>query len=651
MFTLRTFAKIFAAAVCIIAIGAGFFLYSKRNALMQDALNFAADFASKNLGTTVTVGSANLDNISLTSFKTSELVLRDIKIFDKNSEPIAAVDEARLTFKLLALYYEGAAAIDTVTVNGARANIVKRADKSWNFNDIKPKSSGGSNFDAFVTINDANVHAEFDGKSVDVENISATADCADLDAIKTKITATTLGSNVDAAATLGLNRQIVNARVDFVDLTKILPFIPAELIPEGVEFIAGNASSVALNIFRRFDSLSFSGEAIFADAQLNVLDTNISDLNGSATFTDSQIFFDAAARANDQPAAFHGSVRSDAVAPFFDIFAASNSFRPSAVVPNLGVSGAVAFSAHLTGTFDDPTVTADISAPALAYQNISAANISAILEYQRNAVQISEIRADSFGGSVSGDCSFNAISRAFNAHVNASAVDSARLCAFANLNAPVSGSLNANFNVSGNVDDFQSVTAFGAFDSPALFLQNFPAVSAKASFAFVNQKISLDYLKFTLPDRGRISLAGTITDFNSLDLNFRVNHLNLALAKNISTLVDLGGLADANGTLSGNISNPALKLNLDAVDDTPRGFRGIIVNQPFDSATLAASGNLDRINVDKFELEKDGKITWTVIDGTVGLTGDKNINLRLDTIGARTEDIIKVFAPDRKSVV
>lgn len=648
MFTLRTFAKIFAAAVCIIAIGAGFFLYSKRNALMQDALNFAAEFASKNLGTTVTVGSANLDNISLTSFKTSELVLRDIKIFDKNSEPIAAVDEARLTFKLLALYYEGAAAIDTVTVNGARANIVKRADKSWNFNDIKPKSSGGSNFDAFVKVTDANVHAEFDGKSVDVENISATADCSDLDAIKTKIYATTLGANLDANAVLGLNRQIVNARVDFVDLLKILPFVPADIIPDGVELLAGNVSGVTLNVLRT-DTLSFSGSANFSDAAVNVLDTEVSNLTGTATFTDAQIFFNASAAANGQFADFNGNVRTDTDVPFFDIRANSGSFKPSAILATFPIESLFAFDAHLVGTFDDPTVYAKISSNAIIFENISASNFSANLKYQRNAVFLSDIRADSFGGTVNADCEFNATSHALNAHLIASGLSIAQLKNLAELDANISGSVNADLALNGSIDDLNSFKVFGAADATSLSYENFTVPAAKASFAFADNLLTLDYLNMNLPDRGTVSAEGTVQDFSALDLNFHVSHINLALAQNFAPdFVTLGGLADAFGTIKGNRSNPKIDIKLSAVDDTPRGFNGIIVNQRYDSIKLAASGNLDAVKVDDFELERDGKVVWTVIDGTVGLTGEKNINLRLDTIGARTEDIVKVFAPDQQ---
>ena len=448
MFTLRTFAKIFAVAFCVLAIGAGFFLYSKRNAFMQDALNFAADFSSKNLGTTVTVGSANIENVFLTSFKTSELVLHDIKILDKNSEPIAAVVEARLTFKLLAIYYDGAAAIDTVTLNGARANIVKRKDNSWNFNDIKPKSSGGNAFDAFVTVNDASLHAEFDGNSVDVSNISATADCYDLDAIKTKISATTLGSNLDANAVLGLNRQIVNARVDFVDLTKILPFVPADLIPEGVEFIAGTASNIALNLLRT-DNLSFSGSANFSNAALNVLDTEVSNLSGSATFTDAQIFFNASATANNQFAAFNGSIRTDTDVPFFDIRASSDNFRPNAILAAFPIPSPFAFDAHLVGTFDDPTVYANISSNAIVFENISASNFSANLKYQRDAVFLSDIRADSFGGSVNADCEFNSVSHALNAHLVASGLSIAQLKTLAELDANISGSVSGAENFEG----------------------------------------------------------------------------------------------------------------------------------------------------------------------------------------------------------
>ncbi len=639
-------------AVCAIlvtaAVAAGLYIYSQHDALLQKALTYAEQEAGKIIGTPVKVGSARIDEFSLSSLKSNELVLRDVQIFDKNSAVIAKVEEARITFKILALYDDGAGAVDTISIDGAYLNLQKRGDNSWNFNDINPKSSGESNFRAKISLANASVNAFFDDKNIAVKNIAAEADCSDLSAVSTSLTATVLGSDVTATGIIGSQRQIVNAYVNAVDLAKILPYLPADLIPESVEFLSGTASSLVLNVLNRETSLSYSGSTNFSDGAVKVLDTEITNIVGSANFTDAQIMLNATATANGQPVAAKGSIRTDTDVPFFDIRASSENFTPAAVLPAFGVNGDINFTAHLVGTTDDPKVEADISSNFLSYENLSASNISSHLKYQRNAVYLSNIHAETFGGTVGGEMELHAQNLSYNAHLKADNLDIVQLKNFAGVNVPVSGTLEADLALNGNGSDFSTLKVFGEATASSLTYDNFTVDGAKSSFYFGENLLRLDYLNIALPNRGKLNVEGTVENFNALNLDFYAAHFDLSLAKKFNPLIDVSGLSDFRGSVSGKIENPNVSLELTAVRG-PRGrYPGIIFNQQYDSIDLLASGSLDSIEVKKFELEKDGKVKWVVIDGTVGLTGEKRINLRLDTVGARTEDIVKVFAPDQE---
>ncbi|MBR4384752.1 MAG: hypothetical protein IKP64_14500, partial [Selenomonadaceae bacterium] len=75
---------------------------------------------------------------------------------------------------------------------------------------------------------------------------------------------------------------------------------------------------------------------------------------------------------------------------------------------------------------------------------------------------------------------------------------------------------------------------------------------------------------------------------------------------------------------------------------------GEFFKQPFDSIQLAASGNLSGVHIDKFNLEKGGKLNWTVAEGSsIGLTGEKVLSVELNTNLARAEDIAALVAPDQ----
>lgn len=637
------------AVGCILlacAFVGGFYINSQRDAIFRQAIDFAQNTATKTLGTTVTVGSAEIVNLSFTNFEPSHLAVRDIKIFDRNSELIASVDTARVTFKLLSLYSSAAGAIDTVNIDGANLILTKRADDSLNLSDIRLKSSGDSDFDAFITVDNAALTANFDGNTVNVDNISATANCADLTAVKATLTADTLGSHIVATGTIGTARQIINANINAVDLAKIIPLIPAGLIPDTVTINGGTASNISLNVFNREEGLSFSGSTSFADAAVNVADTDITNITGFANFTDAAVIVNASATANGQSARANGTIRLDTDVPYFDIRAASENFVPAAVVPNLGVIGAVDFDAHLIGTAADPTVTANITSGRLAYENYTADDLSTRLKYQRNAVYLSNIRATAFGGAVSGEFEIAAASFAFNGHLRAHAFDIDALKTVLALDFPVSGTLFADVAVNGNVGDFSSVKVFGEVSTSDLLVYNFPVNAAKSSFLFSNNTLTLDYLNIALPDRGTVNLDGSLSSTN-LNLNFYGSHVNLALANAFNPFINTGGLADFNGSLSGATTNPTVSITLSAVDSTTHGgFIGKIFNQPYDSLQLIANGNFDNISINDFYLEKNGTIIWSVADGTANLF-THSINIRLDTVDARAENILTVVAPDQ----
>ena len=622
------------------------YVISHRNALIADALPYAEKIAAQNLGTKVSVGSAILEDFNLSKFKDSQLIVKNIVVFDKNSNPIANIDTARVTFKLLALADDPAAAVEHIDVSGANFFIQKRDDNSWNFSDIKPKSSGESSFGATISVDNAALNASFDGKNFSAENIHVDADCSDMKNIGAKISADALGSHVDAAGNYSADKQILNARIDSVDLLKVLPFLPENTLPENLVINSGTASNISVNALRNFDVLSFSGKADFSGGSVTLDDTEIKNINGAANFTDAEIILTASAAANDQVVSASGSIRIDTDAPFFDIRADSDYFTPAAFFPNLGIAGAAAFDAHLTGTVENPRVNANISSNYLAYENISAENVSANLRYANNAVFLSNIRAETFGAAVAGEAEIHAQSLAFNAHLKADGANIPALKNFANLNYDVDGFVNADVAISGNAGDFSSLKVFGEVSSPNLTYQNFP-VAAKSSFYYGDNSVTIDYLNLTIPDSGKINLEGKLENLNHLDLDFYGAHTNLALIKNFIN-VDIGGLADFRGSIHGNIDNPNIDVKVSAVDsENNGGFKGVIFGQPYDSLSLAAAGSADSVSVNDFQLEKDGKLKWTVIDGVVSLTGDRAINLRLDTIGARVEDIIAVIAPEQ----
>lgn len=633
-----------------VALAGGFYVHSQRDAIINDAITMAEKKASAAIGTQVKIGKVEAGELNLFSLESgSDIVAYDIEVFDKKSERIAKVDEAKVKLKLLSLYDDGVGAVDEIDIKGLRVDLKRRDDATWNINDINPASEGDSNFGAVVKVSEGLVSAEFDGKNIVLENISAEADCADMDAVAVKANTMTLGSNIDASGTVGMSRQIINANIDTVDIEKVLPYIPEDILPESLEIYGGTVGDIALNVLRRDDNLSYSGSANLRDGAVKIKDTEIKNIGGNTSFTDAEIRIDASAEANGQTAGVFGTIRTDTDEPFFDVHASSGSFAPSAVIDSLGVIGAAAFTAHLTGTPSNPQVDADISSDYMSFENLFARNIKTRMRYFNNAVYFSNLQAETFGGTVSGEVEVQAQTLAYNAHIKANDIDLAQIKNFADVDIDIDGNIFADVAVNGVGNDLGNLKIYGDAGAGTLNYQNFTVSNINSSFYMNGDNLTIDNFHAQLPNRGAIGLEGTVNHWDNFDLDFYGAHIDMAMAKDFDERLEISGLSDFNGKLYGDKDNPKVELKLTAVDgsrsDSDR-FRGIFLNQPYDSLDIAASGSLEGVNVDKFEIEKDGKITWTVIEGTVGFTGDKKIDLRLDTIGARLEDIVALAAPD-----
>lgn len=643
--------KILGGALSVLAIGGGLYINSQRTTILNNALTSVEETASKTLGVPVKIGGVDFSGVQFLHFdEQSDLTVRDIEIFDKRDELIARVDEAKINFKLLALTDDPVAALDEIHINGATVNLTQRKDDSWNFDDVDVSSEGESTFGAKIFLEGGTLNAQIADKKISVEEISATADCADMNAIAASVRAKTLGANVKASGTLGKAQQIINAEADEIFFAQVEQFIPAEKIPEDVKILRGTAHNPTIHLLHRDGNLTFTGNTKISDGAVKVEQTDVENINGTVTFSNREIVLDAAADANGQHAAASGSIRLDTDEPFFDVQATSDSFAPAAILKDIGIDGAAAIKAHLVGTAKNPQVDGEIFSDRLGYGVLSADNIATKFRYVGEMIYLYDTSAQTFGGNVTGTVEVRTEDFSFNANVKAHGLDAAQLCDFAQVEQTIDGKISADLGINGVGGDTEQIKIYGNARASGIEVEGMTFNEASASFYLRDEDITIDYLSAKLPNNGTLGLEGTITKLSNLDLNFYGAHVDMSVLKNFNEQLDMSGLTDFKGTVRGAVDNPAVALELSAVDNSEREgkhFVGKFFKQPFDSIKLVASGNLDGVKIDTFNLEKDGALKWTVVEGSVGLTGEKRINIQLNTDSVRAEDIAALVAPDQ----
>ncbi|MBQ7453797.1 MAG: translocation/assembly module TamB domain-containing protein, partial [Selenomonadaceae bacterium] len=303
------------------------------------------------------------------------------------------------------------------------------------------------------------------------------------------------------------------------------------------------------------------------------------------------------------------------------------------------------------GTATNPQVDAEIFSDRLSYDNATAYNISTKFHYFGDMIYLSDTSAEIFGGYVKGTAEIRTDDFSFSANVKANNLNAVELCAFTGSEQNISGKISADIGINGVGADPDKLKIYGNARASNVDFENLIIDEANGSFYWRDETLTLDYLSVNLPNRGTLGLEGTISEMSKLDLQFYGAHVDMTMMKNFNDALDMSGLADFRGTVNGEADNPNITIELSAVDNSKREgnhFVGKFFKQPFDSIQLVASGNLSGVNINKFDLEKDGKLKWTVIEGNVGLTGERVINLQLQTTEARAEDIAALVAPDQE---
>ena len=206
-------------------------------------------------------------------------------------------------------------------------------------------------------------------RGFDVEKLNASVNLDEYMNVDADIKAQTFGSSVHADIDSNDSRQIINIETDSLDLAEIIPLIPSENIPDGIEISGGIVSDANISIEKRGEKLKFGGNAKIKNGSVTVEQTQIDDINGSANFNNDKILIDAGAQANGQHADVNGTIRLDTDEIYFDLNASSDSFNPNAIM-YLPAEGVASFNAHLSGTPNNPIVEADIYSPLISYDDL-----------------------------------------------------------------------------------------------------------------------------------------------------------------------------------------------------------------------------------------------------------------------------------------
>ena len=602
---------------------------------MERAGEEVSSLAAQALGSDVTVDAIEVNSLQ-------DIKLHNLAIYDKQAELIASADEARVSCRLLAAVLDPADIVSEVEVIGLRAVVAERTDGTWNVQDLLSEGKSSQKFRGKVRTDNAQVVLRRDGQELLLENVSALVDLSDSPVYKAEFSAGNQGTAIKGTAVLADTRQIVNASVSGLDVKKYMQFVPAGVLPDNLEIKGGSIPKADVHVYRHDGVLSFSGDAELTDGALRVEDTDIENIGGHAAFTSEEALLNIHAEAAGQQVNVHGKIKHLLTAPYMELEAKSDAFDPGKILTNIPYEGTAKFAVKLTGAFNNPSVDGKVEVAGGKAMDIPFAGAAADVRYQDKNLFVRNFSAQVLGGKVSGEAVISTENLGYSAHIKADNLDAAQGAAYLPQLAGLSGRVSVDIGGNGTGTELSTLQLYGSAGVRDVDWQGIHVDKATTSFYLADDDLNIDYLSVMMPNHSSLGLEGSICDMREtaqLDLAFYGGHFDLSLLQNIDSRFDLSGLSDFKGTIHGDKRNPQVNIKFS-------GLRGTIFKQPFDSLKFAASGSLDGIGIDDFLMEKDGKEVWQA-KGSVGFTGEKKINLQLDTMGARMEDIAALIAPDQ----
>ena len=629
----RTYACAIVLAAVLLCAAAAVHIV-RAEAFMAEAGRAAERIVAQRLGTDVHIGAVEIRSLH-------ELTIDDIVIYDKQTEEVLRADRARVTLRLLSLLLSPETSVDEVLLTGAHVHLVRREDGSWNYADLVADDAEPSTFVGRIRIADSAADVDADGHSYVLTDLSGAADI-DRGAFSYDASAEFMGIPLRARGEKTSDVQDVQFAADDADLTPLLSLLPETVLPERVKISTLHADRVRTRLRLVDGARTMEGriDGVRADADLYGTQTTLT--SAALRFDERTVFVAATATAAEQTARVDGTVQMDTDAPYLDLRVRANDFAVAEVYPDCPYTGTVSADVRVTGTLAAPAAAGYVTAEGGAVDGVPVTHAAANVAYADNTFSFQNLTAEAFGGNITGEGSLQRADLSYAAHLKVEGLPLDRLRTDADLPLPaaLSGTLSADLGIEGRGAERTGLSVFGSAEVLDGMYRSVPIDRANASFFLHGTDLTLDFLSLNLPNDTDLGLEGTVTGGEQLDLRFYGGHVDLSLLNHLDDRLSFAGLSDFSGEVHGDINDPHVDIKVSAT-------KGQLMHQPFDSLLFRAEGSLSGVGIHDFSMERNGREVW-LVNGTVGFTGERRIDLQIDTSLPREADR-SVYEPDLTS--
>ncbi len=617
------FALVFGTAAYIVHTGA----------YVAEAGRTLSTRASEILGVPVAI-----DGVRVESLHT--LALDGITVRDKAGEELLRAAHAEAELSLFAAFSSSpAAAISQVTVTEPVLYLHRREDGSWNAADLVQEEKSESDFRGKVRVQDGAATIALQGEEIALTDIEAELDFASAAAVAVEGTGKSKGAPLAVTGEVSAARQSLEIKAEAIEAMDYQAFLPAGTLPAEIEPQALYIDEAALKLVREGEDLSLAGDVRLSRAKALVYGTAVEASRGLVVFSGKEARVFLRASAEEQQASLHGKIDWHEEAPSFNFIVESAAFDPSKVLAQSPFEGTVRVFASVYGTMQDWKIDGEFDVPAGTLYGTALTGAKAKVHYEAGLLTASGA-ASALGGSFEGRAALHTADGSYSAHVEAKGLRGEEIAVLLpEANVSLTGSYGADVVLTGKGTDTDNLLAYGTLSGEGAAFHGVVAEKVSASFFKQGELLHFDNLNASFAAGGTLVVEGDVKGGSDLDLRFYGTALPLALANAFVPEASGSGTLDIAGAVRGAAANPEVEADFEAA-------AGSLFHQPFDALAGAVHGSADGIIIDRFSVERGGRETW-IAEGSIGLTGEKKIDLRVDSIGARMEDVAALVAPEQ----
>ena len=602
-------------------------------AYVEEAGRTLSAKASESLGVPIAI-----DAVRVESWHT--LALDGIAVQDREGEEILRAAHAEVEMSLFAaLSSSPVAAISHVTVIEPSLSLQQRADGSWNVADLVQQEAGENDFCGKVSVKEGKANVAVSGKEIALEDIGAELDFAHKSSASVEAEARCKDAPLAVEGEVSKERQELKIQGENINAMDYIAFLPEGVLPDEIEPQALHVDEAALKLVREADDVSLAGDVRLSGAKALVYGEEVEASRGLVVFSGKEARIFLRASAEEQQASIHGKVAWQEEVPSFNFVVESAAFDPSKILAQSPFQGSVRVLASVYGTPQDWKVDGECEASAATLYGTSLSAVKAKGHYEDGLLTASG-EAEALGGTFEGGGMLRTADGSYSAHIEAKGLSGEEIAAVLPVDGlSLTGKCAADVALSGKGTDLADLLAYGTFSGEGAAFGGVAAEKVSASFFKQGELLHFDNLNASFAAGGTLVVEGDVRGGTALDLRFYGTALPLALVDAFVPEAEGAGTLDIAGAVRGDASNPAIEADFE-------GTAGSLFHQPFDAFHGAVHGSTDGIVIDRFSVERAGKETW-IAEGSVGLTGERRIDLRVDSIGARMEDIAALVAPDQ----